>query len=84
MQIGAIGGYSYQPYIYNSNTLSVDSMDKISAIGDDMSASDIDFSSLVDDVQNINPLQKGETANFADILEQQMQTSRVNAAYLLS
>lgn len=84
MQVGAISGYLYQPYIYNTNALSASSMDKVRAIGDDVTSAGTDFSSLVDDVQNINPLQKGETANFADIFEQQMQMSRTNAARIFA
>lgn len=79
MQVGAIGGYSYQPYIYNTNTMSARSMDKIQGIGDDLTSAKTDFSFLTDEEQNINPLQKGQTANFADIFAQQMQMSRMNA-----
>lgn len=86
MQVGAIGGYSFQPYIYNTNSLSADSLNKIKGIGQDADVTEAktDYSSLTDNSQNINPLKKGETANFADIFEMQMRMSQENASRLLA
>lgn len=80
MQVGGIGAYSYQPYIYNTNTLSARSMDKIQAIDSDLSSAKTDFSFLSEEAVNINPLQKGETPDFAGIFAAQMQMSRMNEA----
>lgn len=77
MQVGAI---SFQPYVYKTNAVSSLSLSKVNAIGDDLLASKTDFSGLTkDDAVNVNPLRKGETANFADILTMQMQMGRMNA-----
>lgn len=84
MQIGAI---SYQPYIYNTNAVSSKSLNKISAISDDALDSKTDISALVDtgsnNQENINPLKRGESLDFAGILEQQMSMSRLNAARIM-
>lgn len=84
MGVGAISGYAFQPYIYNTNTVSAKSLNKISAISDDLTSAKTDFTSLYSEEQNINPLKKGETANFAEIFEQQMQMSQMNASRILS
>lgn len=80
MQVGGIGAYSYQPYIYNTNTLSARSMDRIQAVDSDLTSAKTDFSSLSEKVLNTNPLKKGETPDFAGILASQMQMSRMNEA----
>lgn len=80
MQIGAL---SFRPYIYNTNYVSAESLDKISGIGDDLTTSGTDYSSLVDDSLNENPLQRGETANFADVLQMQFQMGQMNASRLI-
>lgn len=80
MQVGAVGAYSFQPYIYNTNTLSARSMDKIKGIGSDLTSAKTDFSSLSDDDLNANPLKRGETLHFADIFASQMQMSKINEA----
>ena len=84
MQIGAV---SYmQPYVYNTNAISSKSMDKISAISDDALDSKKDVSALVDEGDNytdvLNPIKKGQSLDFATILDQQMQMSRMNQARL--
>lgn len=84
MRVGAIGGYSYQPYIYNANSVSSRSMDKIQGIGSDLTSAKTDFSSLVNEEENINPLKKGETPNFAEIFDMQMQMSRMNASRIMA
>lgn len=81
MGIGPIG---FQPYIYNANTVSSLSMNRVKPIGDDVTKSSTDYSALTDDSKNINPLKRGESASFADILESQMAMSRQNAARLLT
>lgn len=79
MQVGAIGGMSYfTPYIYNTNNVNRASMNKISAIGDDVAAAKTDFSELTQ--ETTNPLKRGESLDFAGILGMQMQMSRMNAA----
>lgn len=84
MQIGAV---SFQPYIYNTNAVSSKSLNKISAISDDALDSKTDISALTslskDPVENMNPLKRGETLDFAGILEQQMSMSRMNAARVM-
>ena len=52
-----IGTLSYTPYVYNTNYVSAESMNKISAIDDDFVTSGTDYSSLTDDSLNENPLQ---------------------------
>jgi hypothetical protein len=81
MQIGAL---SYQPYIYNTNTISRSSLNKISAISDDLLSSKTDFSGLTEEsAVNVNPLRKGETSNFMDVLQMQFQMGQQNAARLI-
>lgn len=79
MQIGAI---SFRPYIYNTNMLSGSSLSKVSSIGDDLLTGKTDFSALTNE-SNVNPLKKGESSNFVDILEMQMQMGRMNAARIM-
>lgn len=83
MMIGAIGAYSFQPYVYNTNTVSAASMNKLSKISDDVLDKKIDYSELVDESQNENPLKKGQTLDFQGMLEQQMQKGRLNAAKVM-
>lgn len=80
MRIGAVGFQTYQPYIYNTNTVSGNSLSKVKPIGDDLLSSKTDFSGMTDEEQqNLNPLRRGETANFADVIAMQMQMGRMNA-----
>ncbi len=83
MMIGAIGAYSFQPYVYNTNTVSAASMNKLSKISDDVLDKKIDYSELVDDSRNVNPLKKGQTLNFQSMLEKQMQKGQLNAAKVM-
>lgn len=79
MRIGAVGFQTYQPYIYNTNTLSRNSLSKVKPI-DDLLSSGTDFSGMTDEEQqNLNPLRRGETVNFADVIAMQMQMGRMNA-----
>ena len=80
MNIGAI---SFQPYIYNTNYLSGVSLNKVNAISDDLVSSKTDYSGLVREQSDQNPLRRGETLDFAGILQQQFQMARTNAARLM-
>lgn len=80
MQVGAL---SFRPYIYNTNILSGSSLFKISSIGDDLLNTKTDYSALTDESLNVNPLKKGQTANFVDILEMQMQMGKMNASRIM-
>ena len=80
MAVGAIGGISttlYNPYVYNTRTVSSASLNPINRISDDPTDGGVDFSDVTEPAQNINPLQKGESQNFADILMSQMYTGAV-------
>lgn len=81
MGIGAIGGY--MPYIYNTNTVSASSLNRVKPVDDDVTKASTDYSALTDDSLNVNPLKRGESANFVDILESQMAMSRQNAARIM-
>ena len=81
MRIGSLG---FSPFIYNTNMLSGSSLSKVSAIGDDLTTAKTDYSALTDASLNINPLGKGESASFFDILDMQMQLSRRNASRIMS
>lgn len=80
MRIGAAG---FSPYIYNTNYVSAASMDKVAPIDDDLVTSGTDYTSLTDDSLNENPLHKGETSNFMDVLAMQFQMSQLNASRLI-
>ena len=84
MQIGAV---SMNPYIYNTNAVSSKSMNRISAIGSDVTQSKMDVSALLSDdakkQQNVNPLKPGQSLDFAGILQMQMQMSRLNEARVM-
>lgn len=75
-----IGAISFQPYVYNVNAISPASMNRLSKISDNVLDKKTDFSGLV---ENENPLKKGQTLNFQDMLEMQMQRGRSNAARLM-
>lgn len=75
-----IGAVSFQPYVHNINAISPASMNKLSRISDNVLDKKTDFSELV---ENENPLKKGQTLNFQDMLEMQMQRSRSNAARVM-
>lgn len=75
-----IGAISFQPYVYNVNAISLASMNKLSRISDNVLDKKTDFSGLV---ENENPLKKGQTLNFQDMLEMQMQRGRSNAARVM-
>lgn len=84
MGIGAIGTVGFRPYVYNVNGVSSSSLKPISPIGSDVvKAPSTDYSALYDEGENINPLRKGETKNFADVLASQMAMSRLHAERIL-
>lgn len=84
MQIGAV---SMRPYIYNTNAVGRNSMNKISAISDDVTSSRLDASALVSEEakkqENTNPLKRGQSLDFAGIIQMQMQMGRMNAARVM-
>lgn len=84
MTIGAMGAYSFQPYVYNTNNVSAASMNKLSKISDDVLDKKIDYSELAEEEnQNTNPLRRGQTLNFQSMLEMQMQRGQNNAARIM-
>ena len=83
MRIGALNTYNFQPYVYNTNTVSAASMNRLSKISDDVLDKKIDYSELTDESQNMNPLKKGQTLNFQSMLEMQMQRGQNNAARIM-
>ncbi len=80
MRVGAV---SFAPYIYNTNAISGKSLSKVASIGNDLLSAKTDFSSLADERLNENPLRKGQSFNFADILDRQMFTGRMNASRIM-
>ena len=78
MQVGAVSMAMPMPYVYNTNRVDAASMNKIKPIEDDLLEAKTDFSDLAK--ENINPLAPGETKNFADVLDMQMQSGMQNAA----
>lgn len=77
MTIRAVG---FQPYVYNINAISPASMNKLSRISDNVLDKKTDFRGLV---ENENPLKRGQTLNFQDMLEMQLQRGRSNAARVM-
>lgn len=80
MQIGTV---SFRPYIYNANIVSANSLSRISSIGNDLTMGKTDFSALSDESLNENPLKKGQTLNFNDVLNRQMWEGRQSAARIM-
>ena len=68
-----ISGIGFSPYIYNTNTVSKQSLNKISAISDDLTKSKVDYSGLVsEESKEENPLRRGQSKDFVDIIASQM------------
>lgn len=87
MGIGGIGGaYGigsiYPSYVYNPNTVSANSMNKLSKISDDVLDKKIDYSGTTAE-ENQNPLKKGQTIDFEGIVAKQMQQGQNRAAKLM-
>ena len=80
MQISAIG---CQPYVYNTNTISANSMKPISSIPNDATAGKVDYSNLVAEGETTNSLKPGQSKNFVDIIASQMAMGQANAARIL-
>lgn len=83
MRIGALGAYGFQPYVYNTNAVSSASMNKLSRISDDVLDKKTDYSELADESKNVNPLKKGQTLDFQEMLQMQMQRGQNNAARIM-
>ena len=79
MQIGAIAS---SPYVYNTNSVSSASLKSISGIGSDVTSEKIDYSGLTSG-ETINPLSKGESSNFMDVLAMQMNMGKINASRVM-
>lgn len=77
-----IGAISFQPYVYNVNAISPASMNRLSRISDNVLDKKTDYSDLVK-AENENPLEPGQTLNFQDMLEMQMQRGRSAAARIM-
>lgn len=87
MGIGGIGsaygvGSIYPSYVYNPNTVSAKSMDKLSRISDDVLDKKVDYSETTAE-ENQNPLKKGQTIDFEGIVAKQMQQGQNRAAKLM-
>ena len=82
MRIGAMSAYGMQPYVYNANTLSGASMNRVSGIADDVLDKKIDYSELTES-ENVNPLKRGQTLDFASMLAMQLQKGQNSAARVM-
>lgn len=80
MNIGAI---AFKPYIFNTNSISSASMNKVSGISNGVLNKKIDYSELVSSGENENPLKKGMSTNFMDILASQMEMSKSNESKIM-
>lgn len=77
-----VGAISFQPYVYNVNSISPASMNKLSKISDDVLDKKVDYSELAG-TENENPLKKGQTLDFQGMLEMQMQRGRYHASRIM-
>ncbi|MDR2546493.1 MAG: hypothetical protein LBC96_03150 [Lachnospiraceae bacterium] len=80
MQIAPVGN---QPYIYNTNQVDAASLNRVTAIPADLEAERTDFTGLVGNDGNENPLRPGESADYEQIVESQMSLSERNAARIM-
>ena len=80
-----ISGITEQTYIYNTNKVSSASMNKISRISNDVQQGKVDFSKLrtLQTAENTNPLKKGTSKNFSEIVAAQFASSQANAARIM-
>lgn len=81
MRIGGIGNV-YPTYVYNPNTVSSKSMDKLSRISDNVLDKKVDYSETAAQ-ENQNPLKKGQTIDFEGVLAKQMQQAKNRAAKVM-
>ncbi|MCM1087274.1 MAG: hypothetical protein NC419_03895 [Muribaculaceae bacterium] len=82
MRIGGLGNV-FPTYVYNPNTVSAGSMNKLSRISDNVLDKKTDYSKAAE-AENQNPLKKGETIDFAGIFAKQMQQGQNRAAKLFT
>ncbi|MCM1254001.1 MAG: hypothetical protein NC321_14375 [Clostridium sp.] len=82
MRIGGIGNV-YPTYVYNPNTVSANSMNKLSRISDDVLDKKVDYTQTAA-AENENPLKKGQTLDFEGILAKQMQQGQNRAARIMT
>ncbi len=80
MGVGAISGF--QPYIYNTNSVSASSLNRISTVDNDVTGSHIKPMEIDYGQETVNALERGETADFAGVLAMQMQMGMNNADLL--
>ena len=83
MRIGGIG-YVYPTYVYNPNTVSAYSLNKLSRISDDVLDKKTEYTRPEPEEENQNPLRKGQTRDFEGILAKQMQQGQNRAAQLMT
>ena len=81
MRIGGIGNV-YPTYVYNPNTVTSKSMNKLSRISDDVLDKKVDYSQTATQ-ENQNPLKKGQTIDFEGVLAKQMQEGQNRAAKIM-
>ena len=81
MRIGGIGSF-YPNFVYNTNAVSANSMNKLSKISDNVLDKKVDYEANTE--ENQNPLRKGETKDFQGILAKQMQEGQNRAAAIFS
>lgn len=81
MRIGGIGNV-YPNFVYNTNEVSSNSLNKLSKISDDVLDKKINYEAKNTE-ENQNPLRKGETKDFQNILAKQMQEGQNRAAAIL-
>ncbi len=81
MQVGAIGANVFGAYVYNTNTVNRGSLNKVSKVPDDVLNRKIEQSKGSDSLtgETTNPLAKGETANFNEMLDMQFALASANA-----
>lgn len=81
---GAAGSIGLSAYLQNNNRLNANSLNPIAGLTDSVSSGRIDFSELLSEEVNANPLRLGETKGFMDILSMQMQIGYQNAARIVT
>lgn len=81
MRIGGIGNV-YPTYVYNPNTVTSKSMNKLSRISDDVLDKKTDYTGTATQ-ENQNPLKKGQTIDFEGVLAKQMQEGQNRAAKIM-
>lgn len=72
----------YPSYVYNPNTVSVRSMDRLSRISDDVLDKKTEYNGS-DVEENQNPLKRGQTIDFQGIVAKQMQQGQNRAARMM-